>query len=47
MEDFKETKEQILLETEVPEGVEMRVDVSELEGTGKKVVISYIHSSAR
>lgn len=43
----KETEEEIVLETEVPEGMEMRVDVSELEGTGNKVVISYIHSSAR
>ncbi|MEY8495091.1 family 78 glycoside hydrolase catalytic domain [Lachnospiraceae bacterium 29-91] len=43
----KDAEEEIVLETEVPEGVEMRVDVSELEGTGKKVVISYIHSSAR
>ncbi|MDE7068181.1 MAG: hypothetical protein K2O83_11070, partial [Schaedlerella arabinosiphila] len=34
----KETEEEIVLETEVPEGVEMRVDVSELERAGKRVV---------
>lgn len=35
----KETKEEILLETEVPAGVEKRVDVSNLEAAGKRVVI--------
>lgn len=34
----KEAEEEIVLETEVPEGVEMRVDVSELERAGKRVV---------
>ncbi len=35
----KETKEQILLETEVPEGVEKEVDVSDLKSGGKQVVV--------
>lgn len=34
----KETETEILLETEVPEGVEAAIDVSNLEAAGKKVV---------
>lgn len=34
----KETGKEILLETEVPEGVEAAIDVSNLEASGKKIV---------
>ena len=35
----KETETEILLETEVPEGIEAAIDVSNLEVSGKKVVV--------
>lgn len=35
----KETESEILLETEVPEGVEKEIDVSNLEARGKKVTV--------